>query len=134
MYPTYPDVKLRNLPFYKIEAVLMKPCSLQPKGLARFQEQTSSFHLTPTQVIHANKVHIFWEGYKILRNLPLTFDCIYCSQKLAEDFAKFCGLLRIYELEISMKNSNLGLRGDGAWRMAKQPQNPPKQESKQPKC
>ena len=33
-----------------------------------------------------------------------------------------------------MKNSNLGLRGDGAWRMAKQPQNPPKQESKQPKC
>ena len=22
----------------------------------------------------------------------------YCSQKLGEDFAKFCGLLRIYEL------------------------------------
>ena len=27
------------------------------------------------------KVHIFWEGHKILRNLPLTFDCMYCSQK-----------------------------------------------------
>ena len=27
------------------------------------------------------KVHIFWEGHKILRNLHLTFDCIYCSQK-----------------------------------------------------
>ena len=27
-----------------------------------------------------------------------TFDCMYCSQKLGEDFAKFCGLLRIYEL------------------------------------
>ena len=27
------------------------------------------------------KVHIFWEGHKILRNLPLTFDNIYCSQK-----------------------------------------------------
>ena len=51
MYPTYPDVKLRNLPFYKIEGVLMKPSSLQPKGLARFQEQTFSFHLTPSQVI-----------------------------------------------------------------------------------
>ncbi len=49
MYPTVPDVKLRNLPFYKIEAVLMKPSSLQPRGLARFQEQTFSFHLTPTQ-------------------------------------------------------------------------------------
>ena len=47
-------------------------------------------------VIH--KVHIFWEGHKILQNLHLTFDCMYCSQKLGEDFAKFCGLLRIYEL------------------------------------
>ena len=27
------------------------------------------------------KVHIFWEGHKILRNLPPTFDCMYCSQK-----------------------------------------------------
>ena len=33
-----------------------------------------------------------------MRNLHLTFDCMYCSQKLGEDFTKFCGLLRIYEL------------------------------------
>ena len=33
-----------------------------------------------------------------MRNLPITFDCMYCSQKLGEDFAKFCDLLRIYEL------------------------------------
>ena len=33
-----------------------------------------------------------------MRNLPLTFDCMYCSQKLGEDFAKFLGLLRLYEL------------------------------------
>ena len=45
-----------------------------------------------------NKVHIFWDGHKILQNLHLTFDCMYCSQKLGEDFAKFCGILRIYEL------------------------------------
>ena len=44
------------------------------------------------------KVHIFWEGHKILRYLHLTFDCMYCSQKRGGDFAKFCGLLRIYEL------------------------------------
>ena len=44
------------------------------------------------------KVHIFWEGHKILRNLPLTFDYSTYSQKLGEDFEKFCGLLRIYEL------------------------------------
>ena len=33
-----------------------------------------------------------------MRNLPLTFDYSTYSQKLGEDFAKFCGLLRIYEL------------------------------------
>ena len=33
-----------------------------------------------------------------LRNLQLTFDYITYSQKLDEDFTKFCGLLRIYEL------------------------------------
>ena len=27
------------------------------------------------------KVHIFWEGYKILPNLHLTFDCHYIGQK-----------------------------------------------------
>ena len=35
---------------------------------------------------------------KILRNLPPTFDHSTYGQKLGEDFAKFCGLLRIYEL------------------------------------
>ena len=35
---------------------------------------------------------------KILRNLPLTFDYSTYGQKLGEDFAKFCGLIRIYEL------------------------------------
>ena len=33
-----------------------------------------------------------------MRNLPLTFDYSTYGQKLGEDFAKFCGLLRIYEL------------------------------------
>ena len=47
------------------------------------------------------KVHIFWEGHKILRNLHLTFDCMYGSQKLDEDFAKFCGLLGMYELYLA---------------------------------
>ena len=35
---------------------------------------------------------------KMLRNLHLTFDHSKHSQKLGEDFTKFCGLLRIYEL------------------------------------
>ena len=42
---------------------------------------------------------------KILRNLPLNFDYSTHSQKLGEDFAKFCGLLRIYELYIHSKTT-----------------------------
>ena len=44
------------------------------------------------------KVHIFWEGHKILRNLHQLFDWYYIRQIIGGDFAKFCGLLRIYEL------------------------------------
>ena len=43
-------------------------------------------------------VHVFWEGHKTLQNLHLTFDWHYIGQNWGEDFAKFCGLLRIYEL------------------------------------
>ena len=47
------------------------------------------------------KVHIFWEGHKILRNLHQLFDWQYIGQIIGGDFAKFCGLLRIYELYLS---------------------------------
>jgi len=49
VYPTFPDVYLKKLPFYKIEETLLKPCSLQPNGNGRFQEQTFTFYLTPGQ-------------------------------------------------------------------------------------
>ena len=35
---------------------------------------------------------------KVTKFLTLTFDCMYRSQKLGEDFAKFSGLPRTYEL------------------------------------
>ena len=44
------------------------------------------------------KVHIFWEGHKILRNLHQSFFRCTASQIIGGDFANFCGLLRIYEL------------------------------------
>jgi hypothetical protein len=46
----------------------------------------------------ASKVHTFLEGHKILRNLHQLFDWQYIGQIIGGDFAKFCGLLRIYEL------------------------------------
>ena len=42
------------------------------------------------------KVHIFWEGHTILQNFHFTFVLYSVSQKWGEEFAKFCGLLRIY--------------------------------------
>ena len=47
-------------------------------------------------------IYVFWEGHKILRNLYLTFVLWSASQKLGEDFAKFSGLLRIYELYLQL--------------------------------
>mgnify|MGYP007025462761 CR=1 FL=1 len=44
------------------------------------------------------KVHIFWEGHKILQNLHCKFDRYYIRQIYGGDFAKLRGLLRIYEL------------------------------------
>ena len=44
------------------------------------------------------KIHIFWEVHNILRNLHQLFDWRYIGQIIGGDFAKFCGLLRIYEL------------------------------------
>ena len=34
-----------------------------------------------SRIRDAVKVHIFWEGHKILRNLHLTFVFMYCRQK-----------------------------------------------------
>ena len=47
-----------------------------------------------------SKVHIFWESHTILRSLHLTFDYSTHSEKQCGYFAKFCGLLRIYELYV----------------------------------
>ena len=44
------------------------------------------------------KVHIFWEDHKFLRNLHRKFVLCSNGQIYGRDFAKFCGLLRIYEL------------------------------------
>ena len=40
---------MKKLPFYDVQATLLKPSSLQPTGQAKFQQQNFSFHLTPQQ-------------------------------------------------------------------------------------
>ena len=60
--------------------------------------QDSWKHVMSMLTSHLIKVHIFWEGHKILRNLHQLFVLCNASQIIAGDFAKFCGLLRLYEL------------------------------------
>ena len=55
-------------------------------------------HLLKPEPSELLKVHIFWEGHKILRNLHRRFVLCSASQIYSRKFAKFCGLLRIYEL------------------------------------
>ena len=47
---------------------------------------------------YLGKFHIFREGHKTLRNLHRRFDRYTLEQIYGGDFAKFCGLLRIYEI------------------------------------
>ena len=54
-----------------------------------------------------DKVHIFWGGHKILRNRHQLFDWQYIGQTIGGDFAKFCGLLRIYELYRSAQTEHV---------------------------
>ena len=53
---------------------------------------------THCNIIVTSKVHIFWEGHKILWNLHRRFVLCCNGQIYGGYFAKFCGLLRIYEL------------------------------------
>ena len=64
---------------------------------------------------HLCKVHIFWEGHKIFRNLHCRFVLCSDGQIYSGDFAKFHGLLRIYELyrirDVSLLLENQAQKG-----------------------
>ncbi|KAK2509840.1 hypothetical protein MC885_015754 [Smutsia gigantea] len=47
--PVHPDVQLKNLPFYDVLDVLIKPTSLVQSSIQRFQEKFFIFALTPQQ-------------------------------------------------------------------------------------
>ena len=61
--------------------------------------------ISPLHDLFGTKAHVFWEGHKILQNLHPNFDWHYIGQKWGEDFAIFCGLLRIYELYVAAEIS-----------------------------
>ena len=71
-----PYVHIRKKNEYIVEKLVLSKCNIQKrwKKLAFFVKC---------------KVHIFWEGHKILQNLPLTFDCsTYLQSKVRGRFRK----------------------------------------------
>ena len=73
----------------------MRLTSFQSGGLITIYHSSESIGLETCKTT----VHIFWEGRKTLRNLHFTFVLSMLRQsKVVGEFAKLCGLLRIYEL------------------------------------
>ena len=101
------------------------PPSFQPFGLLKFRNLVIERRLVRFIRLHRNrrfvakknrfqkassiycKVHIFWEGHKFLQNLNCRFVLCSNCQISCGDFAKFCGLLRIYELYGTLSIGNL---------------------------
>ena len=66
------------------------------------------FHILKTILICAPriclfKVHIIWEGHKILRNLPLTFDCstVKSKGKISQNFVAFSEYMNFKAMKYS---------------------------------
>ena len=79
--------KWQNLPNIFFSLSLQTSSSLVIISIAQYSLSCGYF-----------KVHTFWEGHKMLENIHRRFVLCSASQIYVGDFAKFCGLLRIYEL------------------------------------
>ena len=67
---------------------------ISPSWLLNIQGHVRAVKWFDINFVYKNvgKVHIFWEGHKILRNLPLTFDYSTYSQskgKISQNFVAF---------------------------------------------
>ena len=51
-----------------------------------------------------SKVHKFWEGHKILRNLHLTFVCMYCRLQKILAFSEYMNFLHNFYRTIFFQN------------------------------
>jgi len=57
VHPSFPDVSLKKLPFYRIEETLLKASTLQPMGKGKnikTEHQNFTFYLTPAQLNRIN--------------------------------------------------------------------------------
>ena len=84
---------------YKQFAVLL----LKSRALRRPSLKVTTMGPQP---LWSNKVHIFWEVHKILRNLHLTFDWHYKSKvEISQNFVAFPEYMSINTIFISLQHS-----------------------------
>ena len=84
--------------FFTEDASYVPQCGKILNEFARFDFCSAKllFQKVFFKIFH--KVQIFWEGHKILQNLQCRFEFYYIGLIYGGDFAKICGLLRIYDL------------------------------------
>ena len=70
-----------SMAFFVIQKLERNSTKMPYKNWFRVMNTFTLDILFYVQIILFFKVHIFWEGHKILRNLHLTFDCHYIGQK-----------------------------------------------------
>ena len=71
--------------------IFISQCIILQTSFPKLKEYEIAFGTVCSYfLVHFCKVHIFWEGHKILQNLPLTFDCMYCSKRnILKNFVVF---------------------------------------------
>ena len=72
--------------FYSKTCYLKAPRTYMEDGQRCFF--VAWFHSMMSHIC-SGKVHIFWDGHKILRNIHKLFDWQYLGQIIGEDFANF---------------------------------------------
>ena len=92
--PIRPTIKKeKSFPYRCVKARIMEAWCQDLKFL-------TAQNNVPITYVSKSYTYVFWEGYKILRNLHKLFVLFTASQIIGGDFAKFCGLFRMYELYI----------------------------------
>ena len=87
VYPIFPDVVLKSLPFYIRGDVLLRPSSLQPSGgggggkTSKLQEQTFTFQLSPSQARLVS-------GSKGRQQVQLRFSLLDTTSQQPDNFPK----------------------------------------------
>ena len=90
VYPLFPDVVLKRLPFYICGDVLLRPSSLQPTGgKVKLQEQTFMFQLSPSQARLVSGSRATVGGRLEYRHqLQLRFSLLETTSEQPDNFPK----------------------------------------------